>query len=177
MSEAPEFSRPVPLSAIHAAPADHEIAADEDERAALAARFGLRAVKALAAAVRLSRDGEEIAAEGRIEADIVQACVVTGEDVATHIAEPFVLLYRPEPAARPEEEVELSQDEIDILHHDGRAIDLGEAAAQTMALALDPFPRAPHADEAAREAGIVGEDEAGSFGALKALRDKLGRDG
>ena len=39
-------------------------------------------------------------------------------------------------------------------------IDLGEAAAETLALALDPFPRSPDADAMLAEAGVIGEDEA-----------------
>jgi hypothetical protein len=42
-----------------------------------------------------------------------------------------------------------------------------------MALALDPFPRSSEAGDALREAGVLSEEEAGPFGALKELRDKL----
>ena len=42
-----------------------------------------------------------------------------------------------------------------------------------MALALDPFPRAPGAEEALRAAGVIGEGEAGPFGALAGLKAKL----
>jgi uncharacterized protein YutE (UPF0331/DUF86 family) len=59
-----------------------------------------------------------------------------------------------------------------MIYTDG-AIDLGEAVAQTMALALDPFPRSTNAEAALREAGVISEEEAGPFGALKGLRDQL----
>ena len=57
---------------------------------------------------------------------------------------------------------------------DSGAIDLGEAAAQTLALALDPYPRSPGAAAALKEAGVIGEGEAGPFGGLAALKGKLG---
>ena len=43
-----------------------------------------------------------------------------------------------------------------------------------MALALDPYPRAPGAEAVLRAAGVVSEEEAGPFGALAALRGRLG---
>ena len=46
---------------------------------------------------------------------------------------------------------------------------------QTMALALDPFPRSPEAEAVLREAGVVSEDEHRPISALhglKALLDK-----
>jgi uncharacterized protein YutE (UPF0331/DUF86 family) len=65
---------------------------------------------------------------------------------------------------------------MDTVFYSGGAIDLGEAAAETLALALDPFPRSPAAAAALKEAGVLSEEEAGPFGALAGLRDKLKRD-
>ena len=65
---------------------------------------------------------------------------------------------------------------LDVIKLDGGkagSVDLGEAAAETMALALDPYPRAPEAPNVLREAGVLSEEEAGPFGALAGLRDKL----
>ena len=42
---------------------------------------------------------------------------------------------------------------------EGGAIDLGEAAAETVALALDPFPRSARAAEVLRAAGVISEDD------------------
>ena len=46
----------------------------------------------------------------------------------------------PSPAAVPDDEIELSGDELDVIFHDGSAIELGEAIADTLALSLDPYP-------------------------------------
>ncbi|MCA1749320.1 MAG: DUF177 domain-containing protein [Parasphingopyxis sp.] len=174
MTGAPEFSRRIALDRIGTVASRHEIAAEADERTALAARFGLRAVQSLAAEVELVREDDDILATGAVSADIVQACVVTGEDVATHLEEPFELRLRARPApGDPEQELEIEESDLDIVFHDGEAVDLGELAAETAMLALPLFPRSAGADEAAQEAGIVGEEEAGPFGALKELRDRL----
>ncbi|NWN13490.1 hypothetical protein GY655_27460, partial [Escherichia coli] len=68
-----------------------------------------------------------------------------------------------------------------IVFYSGGAIDLGEAAAETLALALDPYPRSPAAEAALRDAGVISEEEAtrlaeesGPFGGLAGLRGKLG---
>ena len=54
----------------------------------------------------------------------------------------------------------------------GETVDLGEALAEQLALALDPYPRAPTADTRIKEIGILSEEEAGPFGALAALKDQ-----
>ena len=64
-------------------------------------------------------------------------------------------------------------EKIDTIEIEGGAIDLGEAAAETMALALDPFPRSPNAAAALKKAGVISEEEAGPFGALAGLKAKL----
>jgi hypothetical protein len=58
------------------------------------------------------------------------------------------------------------------MFHNGRAIDLGEAVAQTLGLSINPYPRSSEADIALKAAGVKdeGEHEAGPFAALAALR-------
>jgi uncharacterized metal-binding protein YceD (DUF177 family) len=174
---APEFSRPVRIDTIGAAPRRLEIRAEEGERIALARRFGLVAIERLAAALTLARKAEEIAMEGTLSAKVTQACVATGEPLEAEIEAPFSLRFRPQPRAEgPEDEIELAADELDVIFHDGAAIDVGEAVAETLLLSLDPYPRAPGADAALRAAGVKSEEEAGPFGALAGLRDKLKKD-
>ena len=173
---APEFSRVVRIDAVGEEPRPMAIAAEEAERAALAGRFGLLGLARLEAALTLSRRGEEVAVHGRLVAAVTQACVATAEQVAADVEAPFDILFRPQPdPAAAEEEVELSESEMDVVFHAGAEIDIGEAVAETLALALDPYPRAPDADEALKTAGVKSEEEAGPFAALAGLRDKLGK--
>ena len=167
----PEFSRLYRLDEIGGAPRSVTLEADAEERAALAERFGLIAIDRLSASAELVSEGDRVIATGRIEAAVTQACVASGDPVPAVLAEDFALRFVPEGAAP--EEVELEERDLDELCCSGGAVDLGEAVAQTVALALDPFPRAPGAEEKLRAAGVIGEEDAGPFAALKALKDKL----
>jgi uncharacterized metal-binding protein YceD (DUF177 family) len=168
----PEFSRPFRLDELGSAPRIVTIEADAAERAALAKRFGLLAIDRLAADAQLIREGDIVRADGTLAADVVQACVASGEPVAAAITEGFSLRFVPAGHEHDAEEVELEEGELDEVDYEGGTVDLGEAAAQTLALALDPFPRAPNADEKLRDAGVIGEQDAGPFAALKVLKDK-----
>lgn len=151
-----------------------DLVADTSECAAIAKRLGLVTLDRFAAHAVLSRDGQIVRATGRLKASLTQACVATSDPVAAHLDEAFALKFVPAPVVTaPEEELELAGEDLDTLFYDGAAIDLGEAIADSLALAIDPYPRSPAAAEALREAGVIGEDEAGPFAALAALKGKL----
>jgi len=169
----PEFSRTFRLDELGGTPRAVSIVAEEGERAALATRFGLIGVESLEAKAELVRDGDMVTASGRLEAGLTQPCVASGEPVPAKIAEDFALRFVSAGAAPDADEIELAESELDEIDYQGSAIDLGEAVAQTMALALDPFPRAVGADQKLQEAGVLGEEDAGPFAALKALKGKL----
>ena len=152
-----------------------DITAGEAERAAIADRLDLAKLDRLEAHAVLSCDGERIRARGRVAASLDQRCVVTGEPVAAHIDEPFDIAFVPEPAvASHDEEIELGEEDCDVVFHDGAAIDLGAAVTDTLALALDPYPRSAGAEAALREAGVLTEEQAGPFAALAQLKKDLG---
>ncbi|MEO5867107.1 MAG: DUF177 domain-containing protein, partial [Sphingomonas sp.] len=140
----PEFSRPERIDTIGEGERTIHVAADEAERAALARRFDLMRLERLEGEFHIRRDATGIVAHGRVLASLAQACVVTDEPVPIDIDEPVALRFVADDAAT-EGEVELGEDALDTVPHDGSAIDLGEVAAETMALALDPYPRAPGA--------------------------------
>jgi uncharacterized metal-binding protein YceD (DUF177 family) len=152
-----------------------ELVADEAECDSVAQRLGLQALSRLEARAMLHRKGHVIHAEGRVVASLDQDCVITGEPVPAHVDEAFELIFMPEPqVSRSEEEVELGRADCDVVFHDGSTIDLGAAIADTLALALDPFPRSAGAEAALKEAGVLTEGEASPFAVLAQLRD--GRD-
>lgn len=170
----PEFSRLVRLDQVGAGESAHAVHAEDGERAALAARFALPSVDALDAHFTLRRDGAGVLARGHLSARVVQSCVVTGDPVPATVEEDFLIRFLPEPREGEEDEIELTEEECDTVFFTGGAIDLGEAAAETLALALDPFPRSAGAAQALKDAGVIREEEAGPFGALAGLRDRLG---
>lgn len=168
----PEFARPHRLDQIGAGESRVTVNAEPDERAALARRFGLVEVGTLEANYALRRNAIGVRATGHLTADVVQSCVVTAEPLPAHVEEDFDIRFVPE-GSEAGDEVELSEAECDTVFFTGGTIDLGEAAAETLALALDPFPRSPAAAEALKEAGVLIEEQAGPFGALAALKDKF----
>ena len=168
----PEFSRLQRLDQLGGGEMRVPVEANDRERAALAKRFGLIAIDHLSAEYALRREAIGVRATGTLRAEVAQACVVTGEPCPGRIEEEFALRFLPE-GSESGEDVELSPDALDTMFFSGGAIDLGEAAAETMALALDPFPRSPTAAEVLKEAGVKGEDDAGAFGALAGLKDLL----
>ena len=153
-----------------------DLSASDSECDDIARRLGLVSMDRLEAHAVLSRDGERVHAEGRVLASVEQSCVVTGEPVSSAVDEPFSVDFLPEPeVGRPDEEVELGADDCDIMFHDGASVDLGAAVVDSLALALDPYPRSAGAEASLKEAGVISEEEAGPFAALGALRDKLGK--
>ena len=175
MKPQPEFSRTVRADTLSPAPRELSIGADEAERAALAKRFGLIAIERLTAEAWIKRNGEEIEAEGRLSAEVTQSCVASGAPVAARVDEPFTIIFRPHPqhVRDEEEEIELSGSDLDVVFYEGSAVDLGEAVAETLSLALDPYPRAPESEEILRKVGVKGEEEAAPAGALAGLKDLL----
>lgn len=168
----PEFSRPIRIDAIGEAPRTIEIEADDRERAALARRFGIEAIDALTAAVTVRRHAAGVLAEGRVAARVVQLCVATAAPLTAAVDAPFRLLFVPEPEDEGTE-IELDPDALDTLPLEGGAVDLGEAAAETLSLALDPYPRAPDAAAALRAAGVIGEENARAAGPFAQLGERL----
>lgn len=159
----------IELRSVDARP--RHLEANEAERTALAERFGLVAILRLEADVELVADGAAVEAKGTLSADIVQVCAVTGDDLPVAIREQLVFRFVPEGApAAPDEEIELDAAELDEIPYEGSAFDLGEAVAESVALAIDPYAAGPNADAVRKEAGLMGEEDAGPFAALKALK-------
>jgi uncharacterized metal-binding protein YceD (DUF177 family) len=166
---APEYSVMVDLRQITDAPLT--LAPDEAARKRLAARFAITAIPAMQATVHLLREGERITASGRLTADVIQACRVSAEDFPVHIDEQVHLRFVPPGGETiPDEEIELTAEDCDEIVYEGAAFDLGEALAQTLALAIDPFAEGPNAEKFRAEHGLNDEAPTGPFAALAALK-------
>lgn len=173
MVTANEFSHVVKLSEVSGQGKGVHLSADMETRAALARRFDLASLDLLEADLSLTHDAEAIVATGAFKATLVQTCIASGEPVPATLDEPLHIRFIDEPMAGADSELELIADDCDTMFHDGQTIDLGEAVAQSLGLALDPYPRSPKANDALKAAGVKSEEEAGPFSALAALRDKL----
>ena len=136
----PEFSRLVRLDRVGLQPFRQRIEATPEERERLSQRFDLLSLDRLTAAVDLYRgSGEVIRLEASFEAEFVQSCVVSLEPVAGAISDRFFLVYGP-PEEEPRE-IASGGDEAAFEPMVGDAIDIGEAVAQELSLALPLFPR------------------------------------
>lgn len=150
------------------------LVADAEERAALTEAFGIPEVKSVSADlyIRPAR-GNAFQIRGALEADVVQTCVVTLDPVEVHVREELdVTLVPAEEAGDGGEMVlvdPLDEDGFEIFHR-GR-IELGAIVAEHLALALDPYPRAPGV---AFEPHIEDEasDRVSPFAALQRLKDR-----
>jgi hypothetical protein len=138
-----------------------DLSADAAERRSLAERFGLLELRALRGHGRLERRGAELVLQGWLEADVVQECVVSLEPVAARLRKPVERRYRRGGASaaaqarfEPHGTIILDADEADVEPVVGGEIDLGEAFAEELGLALDPYPRAFGA--AALESDVLG---------------------
>lgn len=149
----PEFSRPIRAHEIAGVLRQQMIEADDEERQALARRFSLLSLERLTAAVELRREAAGIRVTGQVHASGEQACVATGEPLPFLVTEPIALLLT---ETAPEgDEVELAESDLDTEPLTGDIIDMGEIAAQALALGLDPYPRSAKAAP-----GVISEEAA-----------------
>jgi uncharacterized metal-binding protein YceD (DUF177 family) len=172
----PEFSRIVKLDEIARIDWPAHIEADPRERDRLTQRFGFLSLDRLEADYSLTRDGKAVNATGTVHAELAQPCIASGAAVPETVREDFKIRFVPDEEGifvAVEEETELDAQECDVLPFSGNRIDIGEAVAETLALAINPYPRSPDADAYLREAGVIAEDQAGPFAALAVLKGKL----
>lgn len=160
-----EFSRAIVIDPWPQGGVAIELEAQAAEREALARRFAVLEVSRLGGRGRLERsdDGREIRFFGRIEAEVVQTCVLSLEPVRTSIEEPIERRYWIGPGAPPEPDADVvDPDEEDVEPLPGGTIDLGEVLAEELALALEPYPRAagaaPPVSEAAAGISLDGPE-------------------
>ena len=172
-SDSQEFSRFIEADSVGTRPLERRISANAEERAALARRFDLLALDRLEAVLELKRAGSGVVhVAGDLEADVVQACVVTLEPVPARIAERFTADFAAEDNLRAgDEEIGFEDQDPPEPIRNGH-IDLGELAAEQLALALDPYPRAPGAavPEAYAPGEAAGEGPAPSINPFSILK-------
>ncbi|MBA4354888.1 MAG: DNA-binding protein [Novosphingobium sp.] len=168
---APEYSHMIDLRQINDEPIVLE--PGEAERRRLAGRFGITAINTMRADLKMTLDGNKIEAKGHLAADIIQMCAISGEDFPVRISEPIALRFVPQVQDyNPDEEIEISADDCDEIEYEGTSFDLGEAIAQSLALAIDPFAEGPNANKARVEHKLGGDVASGAFAALSAFKTK-----
>jgi uncharacterized metal-binding protein YceD (DUF177 family) len=158
----PELHRPLMLDRIGPNGLDITVDATPEECAALSRRMHLPAVQSLSCSFHLTRESDTvILVRGTLRAHITQSCIVSLEDFDAAVEDAFQVRFVP--AGQESEEIDFDAD--DEIPYEGKEIDLGEAAAEQLALALDPYPRHPDAELPEVEGGA----DAHPFAALRRL--------
>jgi hypothetical protein len=172
MTEASPWTHLVPWPHGREGPVEADLMADAPTRKAIARFLGLEDLAHLSArlSVRAWLDGAEIA--GEVGATFTRLCGLTLEPFEVLLDEPVFLRALPAGSPHaprpPSGEVDLdmeAEDPPDVVGAEG--VDLGVLVVQTLALALDPYPRKPGAIFEAPE----GRAEGSPFGALVRLTE------
>jgi len=159
----PELHRPIAIERVGSAGWDVTVEASPAECAALARRMELPGVLALRCGFHLERDtAGSVIVLGHLLARVVRTCVVSLEEFTAVVEERFTV--RCVPAG--EESDDDDPDTPDEIGYADGTLDLGEAAAEQLALALEPYPRAP----GAVLPDLPDDADATPFAALEALR-------
>jgi uncharacterized metal-binding protein YceD (DUF177 family) len=158
----PEFHRPLSLDRIGPHGLDLTVEATPAECAALAVRMNLPGVLAVSCVFHLIREGRDIVlARGALHARITQTCVISLDDFDAPVEEVFQVRFVPS----GDESDDIDPESDDEIPFEGNQLDLGEAAAEQLGLALDPYPRMPGVEMPAAE----DEPEPHPFAALRRL--------
>jgi hypothetical protein len=158
----------IPETGLH-----REIEAGPGARDAMAALGGLQKIGSARATLDLTPVGEgRVRVMGRVQASVVQSCVVTLDPVENVVDEPIDLIFAP--ASQIRELADYVDDGGESEAADPPEpivkgiIDIGRLATDALFLGLDPYPRKP---DAVFEPLVVAEDpEDHPFAALKALQ-------
>lgn len=196
MSHQPELSRRVQVRTLGPArpgtiALDTTVEAAAAECAALARRLDVPSVHSVQCRFRLSGadSSGRVVGEGLLQASLDQVCVATLDEFTATVTERFTVRFvpadqmpdrrSPVDEAGGEGELALDPDEDDDLPYVNGTLDLGEAAAEQLALALDPYPRKPGAalpsgigsvDLPDDEADATTQDRPNPFAVLAARR-------
>lgn len=162
------------LDSMPTAGRDLALAVDAAERQAIADQLGITAVEKLEVKLHAVRFKGGMRVNGRLVATTVQPSVVTLEPVTQAIAEPIERVFLPggekdfAVAADAEIFVDLEGEDVPD-HFEGNEADLSALIIETLALAIDPYPRLPgETVDALRDDGELERDT--PFAGLKILK-------
>ncbi|VDC31565.1 DUF177 domain-containing protein [Pseudogemmobacter humi] len=129
----------------HRKPTRFAWAPDAAARAALARALDLPAIRALSFKGEILPEGRsDFRLSAELVADVVQSCVISLAPVPARIVEQVGRRFLSEWSEPEGEEVEMPED--DSMDPLPEVIDIAAIAAETLALALPPYPRAAGAE-------------------------------
>ena len=167
--EEPLFDAIVRIDRLPAGGRSVDVELDDAQREQLAAVLKLDAVEHFAASLTVVPLRGGLRAQGRLNATIVQPSVVSFQPVTQVIDEQIDRVFLPAdkgtaPAPGSEIFVDLEDDDFPD-HIDGPEVDLSALLIESLALAIDPYPRLE--GESVESLGLG--DQAGATGPFAAL--------
>ena len=170
---APLFDAIVRIDRLPATGRELNVSLDEATREALAEALKITAVERFEASLVVVPLRGGLRAQGRLLARIVQPSVVSFEPVTQELDEPVDRVFLPEPSAHkptPGSEIFVDLEDDDFPDHiDGPEVDLSALLTETLALAIDPYPRLP--GESVESLALdTGPKESSPFAALAKLK-------
>lgn len=173
-ADQPLFDAIVRIDKLPAAGRSVNVEADEATRAAIAAAMNILSVEHFSAKLTVTPLRGGLRALGHLEARISQASVVSFEPVPETISEDIDRVFLPAPrehqapAAGAEVFIDLEDDDFPD-QIDGPEVDLSALLLETLALALDPYPKRDGESLEALDV-VLDQPEAGPFAKLAALK-------
>lgn len=173
-ADTPLFDAVVRIDRLPATGRDLKVKLDEETRARLAEELNLTAIDSFEATLVVAPLRGGIRAQGRLVAEIVQPSVVSFEPVGQKIDEVVDRVYLPEPHGHvkptPGSELFVDLEDDDFPDHiDGPEVDLSALLVETLALAIDPYPR--REGESLDSLGVdLGNGPSGPFAGLEKLK-------
>jgi len=175
----PEFRLRIAAKDVPPTGAQIAFEADAKTRAALARRFGILELQVLRGTARIRPFRKHgLILDCRFEAQLTQSCVVTLDPVPQRIDENFTRRWMPAHLIEPdgiadgrEILVEAEGDDAPEPMENG-AIDIGEAVAEALALAIEPYPRRPDAayNPSPEASAAAAEERPNPFAVLEKLK-------
>lgn len=150
-----------------------ERAATAEERDVVADALKLISLEGLKVRYRIDRlAGGAYRLHGSLKSDCQQACVVSLDPVPAHVTDEFDVEFWPD--HQPDDDAGelpvLGARDVEPL--EAGIIDVGRVVYETLAAALDPYPRKPGAQFDWSDAKTEDPEKVSPFAALAKLKDK-----
>lgn len=157
-----------------------KLSVGEEDRVQIAALLRVTEVPTLEVSLHAVKFRGGMRVTGRLTASVVQPSVVTLDPVRQEISEPVDRVFLPgsekprAPTANAEVFIDLEAEDIPD-HFEGPEADLSSLIIETLALAIDPYPRAE--GESLDALGLAEpEAEESPFASLKSLKKNSEKD-
>jgi uncharacterized metal-binding protein YceD (DUF177 family) len=181
-----EFTKPVSVMSIEKKGHEAKFEADENALKMIVDRFDLASAKFFRVSMKVVPQSDQMTyrVAGNFQAEIVQTCIVSGEEIEVSLSEEFEGWYRDQSriisfsegrnkvsADSNESEYEIRSEEEDPEPIENGVLDLAEVTMQFLGLSIDPYPKSM-ATGAGDYIETKPEDKPNPFAKLAELKTK-----